>query len=157
MKKSISIKKVRHDAEEAFRLTGFYCTEALFTSIRKNIDPNMPASLISAASGFPIGVGRSRCMCGAVSGGVLALGYFFGRKDPSSDNNEQGEKCLALVNEMQAAFRKNHKDTLCCSIHVQGLDLGSGEHRAQCIRFTGECAAITAGIIARELKLTVTD
>ena len=155
MKKEINIKQVQYDAEEVFRIGGFYCSEAIVSSIRKNIDPNMPKELISGASGFPIGVGGSKCMCGAISGAVIALGYFFGRSRPASVTDTKSEKCMELVYELQESFRKNHQGTLCCHIHVEGMDLLSGEHKKQCVAFTGEMARKAAELIARELGLKV--
>jgi C_GCAxxG_C_C family probable redox protein len=156
VKKEISIKKVQYDAEEVFRIGGFYCSEAIISSVRKNIDPNMPLELVSAGSAFPVGVGRAKCLCGAISGGVVCLGYFFGRTKPTSQGTDS-EKCMALTYELQESFRNNHKGTLCCHIHVKGMDLSSGEHKKQCVAFTGEMAAKTAEIIARELNLKVVD
>jgi len=150
MKKEINIKQIQYDAEEVFRIGGFYCSEAIIASIRKNIDPNMPEALIAAASGFPIGVGRSKCMCGAISGAVIALGYFFGN-EKSKDGASQ--KSMELAHELQESFRKNHQGILCCHIHVKGMDLANGEHKKQCAAFTGEMVAKAAEIIARERKL----
>ena len=155
MLEKISIEKVKRDAEEVFRIGGFYCSEAIVSSIRKNIDPKMPIELVSAASGFPIGVGRSKCMCGAISGAVICLGYFFGRTHPTTITDPKSQKCMELAFEVQESFRKNHKGVLCCHVHVKGMDLASGEHKVQCVAFTGEMAAKTAEIIARELGLTV--
>ena len=152
MLKDVCIKKVREDAEEVFRLGGFYCSEAIVSSIRKNIDPDMPIELVSAASGFPIGVGKSKCMCGAISGAIICLGYFFGRVQPTTPTDPKSVKCLELAYELQNEFRKNHK-VLCCHVHVEGLDMANGEHRPQCIAFTGEMAQKTAEIITRELNL----
>ena len=156
MKKEVSIKQVQYDAEEVFRIGGFYCSEAIMSSIRKNIDPNMPEALIASASGFPIGVGRSKCMCGAISGAVIALGYFFG-KEKSTDGTTS--KSMELAHELGESFRKNHQGTLCCHIHVKGMNLLSGEHKKQCVAFTGEMAAKVAELIARErgLKLVYDD
>lgn len=156
MKKEVNVRKVREEAEEIFRLGGFYCSEAIISSIRKNIDPDMPLELVSAGSGFPIGVGRSKCLCGAISGAVVCLGYFFGRSKPSSPDDPKSQKCLDLTHELQESFRTNHKGTLCCYKHVEGLDLLNGEHRPQCIAFTGEMAQKTAEIIAREFDLKLT-
>jgi len=157
VKKEIRVKQVQTDAEEVFRIGGFYCSEAIVSSIRKNVDPDMPIELVAAASGFPIGAGRSRCMCGAVSGAIIALGYFFGRTTPKapSPTDPQSKKCLDLVYELQESFRQNHKGVLCCHLHVKGMDMESGEHKAQCVAFTGEMAAKAAEIIARELDLSV--
>lgn len=152
MRKEINIKQVRADAEELFRLGGFYCSEAVISSVRKNIDPDMPVEMVSAGSGFPIGVGRSRCMCGAISGALICLGYFFGRTQPSDASGPRMAKCMELTHELHTAFRDNHK-VACCHVHVKGYDVANGEHRPQCIAYTGEMAQKTAEIIARECNL----
>lgn len=151
---NVKVEQVKKDAEDLFRSGGFYCSEAVVASIRKNLAPQMPKELISVASGFPVGVGRSKCMCGAVSGAVIALGYFFGRTDPSSPSDPKSQKSLELANEVQASFRNNHRGVLCCSIHTRGMDMASGEHKVQCISFTGEMAGKTAEVILRELEST---
>lgn len=154
MLKEKQVEQVRIDAEEFFRNGGFYCSESIVASIRKNLAPDMPEELISAASGFPIGVGKSKCMCGAVSGAVICIGYFFGRTGPSSPTDPKSQNCLKLTNEVQESFRNNHRGVLCCSIHTRGMDMASGEHKNQCVSFTGEMAAKTAEVILRELDST---
>ncbi len=153
MKKEVSIKKIKNDAEAAYRRGDFYCSEAIVSSIRDNFELDMPEEMIAMASGFPIGIGKSKCVCGAVSGGVMCLGYFFGRTkggDPKVQRN------LALANELQESFKSNHK-VLCCKVLTHGMDMGSGEHKEQCISFTGEIAEKTAEIIVRELNLVNID
>jgi C_GCAxxG_C_C family probable redox protein len=76
--KNVNLQQVKDDAQALFRSGEFYCSEAIVSSICKNVAPEMPEALIAAASGFPVGVGRSKCMRGSVSGAVLCLGYFFG-------------------------------------------------------------------------------
>jgi C_GCAxxG_C_C family probable redox protein len=149
---SFSVQKVKEDAEAYFRQGNYYCSESIVASVRDNVAPEMPEALIAAASGFPIGVGRSKCMCGAVSGGVISLGYVFGRTGPSTPTDPKSVKAMALANELQQAFRDSHR-VLCCSVQTKGMDMASGEHKAQCIAFTGEMAEKTAEIIARELGL----
>ena len=156
MNASFDVQKVKEDAEEYFRRGSYYCSEAIVAAVRDNITPEMPEAMIAAASGFPVGVGRSKCMCGAVSGGVISLGYVFGRTGPSAPEDPKSIKTLALANELQQAFRDNHR-VLCCSVHTKGMDMASGEHKAQCIAFTGEMAAKTAEIIAREFASGVAD
>lgn len=150
MDPAVDVEKVRADAEEYFRKGNYYCSEAIVASVRDNIAPEMPESMIAAASGFPVGVGRSKCMCGAVSGGVMAIGYVFGRTGPSTPQDPKSVHSLALANELQQAFRDSHR-VLCCSVQTKGMDMASGEHKTQCVGFTGEMAAKTAEIIAREL------
>lgn len=151
MVKEVCINKVQQDAEHQFRLGNFYCSEAVVYSIREHFDKDMPEQMIAAASGFPIGIGKSKCVCGSVSGGILVLGYFFGRTK-GADSTVQNT--LKLANELQESFRKNH-GCLCCHVHTKGMDMASGEHKEQCISFTGEIARKTAEIIARELNIDV--
>ena len=153
MNKEISIKKVKFDAEESYRVGDFFCSEAIINSIRNNIAPEMPEELIAVASSFPIGVGKSKCICGAVSGGVMALGYFFGRV---KGGDSKIVKALELANELQESFKSNHK-VLCCKILTHGMDMAAKEHKNQCISFTGEVAEKAAEIIARELNLVIID
>jgi C_GCAxxG_C_C family probable redox protein len=155
MEKTISLKKMREDAEKIYREGRFYCSEAVVSTIRDNIAPEMPEALIAAASGFPVGVGRARCICGAVSGGVIALGYFFGRTEPSSAEDPKSVNAIKLAGELQDSFRKAHNGVLCCYIHTKGEYLKAGKLQEQCIGFTGEMTAKTAEIIARELNIEV--
>lgn len=145
----ISVKKVKNDAEDSFRRGDFYCSEAIVNSIRNNFELDMPEEMIAMASGFPIGVGKSKCMCGAISGGVMCLGYFFGR---TSGGDTKIQNTLTLANELQESFRKKH-GVLCCHVHTRGMDMASGEHKSQCISFTGEIAEKAAEIIVRELGI----
>jgi C_GCAxxG_C_C family probable redox protein len=94
-------------------------------------------------------------MCGAVAGGVIALGYFFGRTAPSTPADPKSVNAIKLAAELQKSFRDAHKGVLCCHVHIKGFEMGSEEHRSQCQGFTGEMAAKTAEIIARELNIEV--
>ncbi|MBU5676046.1 C-GCAxxG-C-C family protein [Alkaliphilus sp. MSJ-5] len=153
MKKEISIRKVKEDAEALYRKGDFFCSEAIVSSIRDNFEIDMPEEMVAMASGFPIGIGKSKCVCGAVSGGIMCLGYFFGR---TKGGDTKVQNTLALANELQESFKSNHK-VLCCKVLTHGMDMGSGEHKEQCISFTGEIAEKAAEIIARELNIVNID
>lgn len=153
MKKEVSIKKIKEDAEELYRKGDFYCSEAIVFSIKNNFEIDMPDEMVAMASGFPVGIGKSKCVCGAISGGIMCIGYFFGR---TKGGDSKVVKTLELANELQESFKNNHK-VLCCKVLTKGMDMGSGEHKKQCIAFTGEIAQKTAEIIVRELSLVNTD
>lgn len=157
MNKKISIKKIESEASQLFLEGKFYCSEAIVYVIQQNIDPSMPDALIRAASGFPVGIGRSKCVCGAVSGAVIALGYFFGRSKPGSASDESSVLCISLANELQQHFRELHQGVLCCHIHTKSMDMASGEHKQQCALFTSQMARKAAEIIAHNLDLEVSD
>ena len=150
IKTEVSINKVKKDAEDLFR-GGFFCSEAVISSIRSNFELDIPEIVIAMASGFPVGIGRSKCLCGAVSGGVMALGLFFGR---TVQNDPKVEKNLEVAKELHDYFKvANGKNALCCRILTKEFDMGQGEHKEQCIHFTGLVAEKVAEIVVREFNL----
>ncbi len=75
------------------------------------------------ASGFCSGIARSGDLCGAISGGILALGAIMGRNGPP----ESMDRVYAAVRELQRAFAQ-----ACGSINCRelvGCDLGTEEGR----------------------------
>ena len=154
VKNVVSIQKIKTEAEELFR-GGFFCSEAVMSSIRSNFELDVPEYVISMASGFPVGIGRSKCLCGAVSGGVMALGLLFGR---TVQGDPKVEKNLELAKELHDWFKvANGKNSLCCRVLTKEFDMGKGEHKEQCIYFTGLVAEKVAQIIVREYGLVNSD
>ena len=155
--KAVSLKKVQQDAENNFR-GGYFCCEALMAAIRDNFQLDVPKEVIAMASGMAVGAGRSGCMCGALNGGILALGMFFGRTEPKGPQDPQVNKCMAVTHELHDWFKEaNGKNAICCRVLTREFDMGKGEHKEQCIRFTGLCAWKVAEIVVRELGLTNLD
>lgn len=142
----IDFAEVRATAEKYYRDGDFYCSEAVVKTIKDAFGLDYDDSVIALASGFPVGIGRSGCTCGAVTGGVMALGMVFGRTQPK---DERVNKALVLSKELHDQFRSNHK-SLCCRVLTKGLTLGTPEHKNQCVAFTGEVAEFVARLIARE-------
>jgi C_GCAxxG_C_C family probable redox protein len=139
--------QIRQTAETYYRTGQFYCSEAIVRTINDAFRPGYPDTIVRLASGFPIGLGGAGCSCGAVTGGVMAIGMIFGRdkpKDPAID------RCLGLARELHNIFAGRH-GCLCCRTLTRGMELKSPEHLRQCIAFTGEVAEETAKIILREL------
>lgn len=157
IKQEISLKKVQADAEENFR-GGYFCCEALMAAIRDNFDLDVSEEVIAMASGMAVGAGRSGCMCGALNGGILALGMFFGRTEKTGPQDPKIVKCMALTNELHDWFKKaSEKNSVCCRVLTKEFDMSKGEHKEQCIHFTGLCAWKVADIIVRELELANLD
>ena len=147
---TIDTVRIRKTAEAYYRNQDYYCSEAIVRTINDEFELGFPDDVVKLASGFPIGMGGSGCTCGAVAGGVMAIGMVFGRTAP---RDEKVKKCMALAAELHNRFRENHK-VLCCRVHTKDMVLGSPEHMKQCIDFTGEVAEETAKILLRELKIS---
>jgi C_GCAxxG_C_C family probable redox protein len=151
MVKKINLGDVRIEAEGYYAKGDFYCSEAIVATIKNQFQANMPTEAIAMSSGFPVGVGSAKCICGAVSGGVICIGFFFGRTNPK---DPKINKTLELAKELHDHFVTQNK-VLCCRVLTKDMTLGSETHMKQCIRFTGDIAVKTAEIIARELNIEI--
>jgi C_GCAxxG_C_C family probable redox protein len=141
--------KIRLIAEEYYRSGQFYCSEAIVKTINDTFGLDYPDRVVRMASGFPIGIGGAGCTCGAVTGGVMAIGMVFGREKPGDPSID---RCLTLARELHTFFAGRH-GCLCCRTLTPGMILKSPEHIAQCVAFTGEVAEETTKIILRENRL----
>ncbi|WP_411683167.1 C-GCAxxG-C-C family protein [Clostridium thailandense] len=151
MNNIIDLHKIKTTAENYYRNGDFYCSEAIVKTIKDEFDLPISDEIIKMASGFPVGIGGSGCTCGAVAGGVMVVGLFFGRTEPK---DSKVNKAMALSKELHDIFKERHK-CLCCRVLTKDMTLGSPKHMEQCIYFTGEVAGEAAKIIARELNLQV--
>lgn len=76
---------IRKKAEDYYRNGDYFCSESIVKTIKDEFGLNVPDDVIAMASGFPIGIGGSGCTCGAIVGGIMALGLFFGRTNPKDE------------------------------------------------------------------------
>lgn len=151
MNKIIDLEKIKKTAENYYRDGDFFCSEAIVKTIKDEFDLAISDDVIAMASGFPVGMGGSGCTCGAVVGGIMAIGLFFGRTEAK---DAKITKAMELSKELHDIFKNRHK-VLCCRVLTKGMTLGSPVHMEQCIRFTGEVAEEAAKIIVRELNLEI--
>ncbi|MDF2484571.1 MAG: GCAxxG family protein, partial [Herbinix sp.] len=134
MNRIIDLRKIKTTAENYYRNGEFYCSEAIVKTVKDEFDFPISDEIVAMASGFPVGMGGSGCTCGAISGGIMVLGLFFGRTEPK---DVKVNKAMELSKELHDLFRTRHK-TLCCRVLTKNMTLGSPEHMEQCINFTGE-------------------
>jgi C_GCAxxG_C_C family probable redox protein len=85
---------IRKTAEAYYRSGQFYCSEAIVKTINDAFGLNYPDRVIKLAFGFPIGIGGAGCACGAVTGGVMAIGVVFGRDQPADPSID---RCLREI------------------------------------------------------------
>ena len=87
MVQSVSLEQLRKDAVDIFH-NGFACSESVIYSIRKNFELDMSDDAFAMSTGFPWGLGGAGCLCGAVAGGTMCIGYVFGRRKPGEPAGE---------------------------------------------------------------------
>lgn len=147
MTTNINMELLQKDAVDIFN-QGFACSESVIYAIRKHFELDMSDDAIAMSSGFPWGLGDGGCICGALAGGTMCLGYFFGRTTPG---DAKISRCFDLTNELHDFFKENCGAT-CCRILTKGKEKNSPERKAQCTQFVSLTVKKVAEIIIRELE-----
>jgi C_GCAxxG_C_C family probable redox protein len=108
---------------------------------------------LKLASLFGAGMARRGRTCGAVTGGLMALGLKFGNLDP-----EGKDAAYAVAREFMSQFEQRH-GTLTCR-ELVGCDISIPEEREKarqagvfaqlCPRLVREAAEIVQGLLAAE-------
>jgi C_GCAxxG_C_C family probable redox protein len=122
-------------------VSGFHCAESVSMAIVEVFAEKRPPELPAMASGFVRGVGRTQGeLCGALSGGVIALGHLFGRTKPREDIDELTQ----LVTEYRNRFSQTFGSSRCQDL----LDrFGTQTDWDKCKQMTGEAAGLLAEIL----------
>ncbi|WP_138207068.1 C-GCAxxG-C-C family protein [Haloimpatiens lingqiaonensis] len=133
------LEKVRKTAEGYFDRGEFFCSEAVVKTINDLLDKPYEETVTKLASGFPVGVGKSGCLCGAVSGGVMALGMVYGRVH----GDKMNEKMFPVAASLHDHIKKLYGST-CCRVMTRNFEFASPERKCHCVKITGEVAAFVA-------------
>lgn len=139
---------VRGMAEANFRKGRFFCSEAVLRAIIDAADMQDRREIVALASGFATGMGGAGCSCGAVVGGIMALGLYFGRSTPG---DPKVDDCMKFAHELHDQFRKKHK-SVCCRVLNKDFIQNSPEQHEMCSLRTGDASELAAVIISRESK-----
>jgi C_GCAxxG_C_C family probable redox protein len=131
------VNQARNRAEEYYREGEYYCSEAIVATINDLLGEELPPEIVKLASGFPVGIGASKCLCGAVSGGVMALGLKYGRTEPGAEMPKSFPRNAALHD-----YIKEEYGSTCCRVLTGEFEEFDSPERAEhCIEITGEVAA----------------
>lgn len=131
-------------AENLFRSGQLVCSEAVLSVLNDSLRGGLSSEqAISLAAGFPEGLGGSGCLCGALGGGVMALGLFLGRKRPGG-RDRLGLR--AATEQLHTRF-KGEVHSTCCRVLTKKVKDDKKAHFDQCARLTETGARIAAEII----------
>lgn len=132
--------KLAQMAADNFLNKGYSCSESI---VQAAIDLNIvPKELLSVATSFSGGMG-SGCLCGAIAGSQIVLGYLFGKNKTNT--------ARALAREFIEEFKKTHRAT-CCRVLTAGLDFHSPERKKHCVNMVESCANILSTMLEREMS-----
>ncbi|HPD56266.1 MAG TPA: C-GCAxxG-C-C family protein [Smithellaceae bacterium] len=118
MDKEKMLQEVFAKAKES-ELTGGNCAQCSLAAILEVMGVN-DENVIRAATGLADGVGLSGDgHCGALSGGTMAISYFFGRKKEDLHRMGKQLKALLLAKKLHAEFVKEFSTCRCHDIQIK--------------------------------------
>ena len=117
----------RHaEIAEAKFVEGYNCAQSVLFSFCDDLGLELDSAL-KLACGFGGGMGRQGEVCGAVSGGIMALGLKFGRG--KNDQRAATELAYAKIREFMRRFSERHGSCHCREL-LNGCDLTMPEGQA---------------------------
>ena len=121
--------------------SGFHCAEVITKTVLEMFSQKAHPEATKAASVFGGGIGGStEELCGAFTGGVIALGYLLGRDAPGDNMRDAG----ALVKEFKSRF-VNQFGSLNCRKLLFGFD--EQENPLGCVKLTAETSVILSNLL----------
>lgn len=137
----------RHVRKMAYRHfeTGLHCAEVIYKTTLEIFSEEPDPGMVRIASGFGGGIaGTTEELCGAFTGGVIAIGHFLGRKEPGDDLRD----CGALTKNFKELFEKEF-GSLNCKTILNGFE--KQENATGCVKLTATATALLAKLL-KELE-----
>jgi C_GCAxxG_C_C family probable redox protein len=146
--------QVAQRSEELFQ-QGFCCAESVLQAIAES--RGIKSELIpKIATGLCGGIAKTGGICGAVSGGVLAINMVTGRNSAGQSTEANVRLVRALLSEFEIKFGS----TNCERLIGCRLDTPEGQRffkenklrEKKCQMFTKEAAGMASGILEQEAQ-----
>lgn len=120
---------------------GFNCAESVLRGVCHAQEIDLPDVAKMMATPFGGGIGRCEDVCGALAGGVMALGACIGRTKTSEDRLRSYDAAKLLYTSFQKRF-----DSVDCKV-LNKSDFKSPEHRVRCGKYVREAASMTLDVL----------
>jgi len=140
------VGQLKDHARNLYESRQFLCTEAVLISLNKGLDGELTEKqAVSMAAPFCIAMGDSGCMCGALSGAVLATGLFIGNSRQYAHRKDMRKSGLTLHNAFRAA-----NGSTCCRVLSKKVKHDKKAHFNQCADITANAAEMAARLILQK-------
>lgn len=115
---------------------GYWCGESVVKAVNEVLGHPMPPDVFRMASGFCEGLGGSRCMCGALAGGVMASGLMRGRTRPE----DPWEPSYDAAAELRRRWMDDQGAETCDEVVTRIGGMHLPERWAHCAQLVGRSA-----------------
>jgi C_GCAxxG_C_C family probable redox protein len=122
-------ERVALEAERLYRTGKMHCAEAVLAAVKQTFAPQIPDQVIQLAGGFGAGSGVG-CICGAVSGGTMAIGL-------AMNGDKKG--VTTMTRELHLWFKEENQATCCKILTAKG--------KSGCVKLTSSVAGKAAELL----------
>ncbi len=132
--------------------SGLYCAESVLKIIADEEGINSPL-IPGIATGFCGGMSRTCNMCGALTGGILALNVVYGRSTSDDSVDENYKAVQLLISSFEKEFGSlNCQELLECNLgtHEGQKKFQENDLHLKCREYTGKTTEFTRAIINNE-------
>ncbi|MFH0872061.1 MAG: C-GCAxxG-C-C family protein [bacterium] len=107
--------------------SGYNCAESVLKSCQELYGLPGAEVVPKVATGFGGGIGRKGSVCGALTGGILALGLAMGRMDPK--DTAARDQIYVLARELYERFEREFGTVLCFNLTQCDLSTPEGQKK----------------------------
>lgn len=107
--------------------SGFNCAESVLKSCQELYHLPGDEVVPKVATGFGGGIGRKGSVCGALTGGIMALGLEMGRMDPK--DAQARDRAYAIAREIYEKFEREFGTVLCYNLTQCDLSTPEGQKK----------------------------
>ena len=138
------IDLIRKRTANLFKTRQLWCSAAVLSVLNRSLGGDLPdAVAIRLGAGLGEGIGGSGCTCGALTGGVMAIGLFCGT---AGTGLHRSHCARTLSHNLHDQFKHSYGST-CCRVLTRGLVQGTKAHFEQCAELSAAAAAMAAAFI----------
>ncbi|MFW5497983.1 MULTISPECIES: C-GCAxxG-C-C family protein [unclassified Maridesulfovibrio] len=101
---------------------GYLCAESVLLAIAESTGMNNPC-IPAVATAFCSGASRTKGVCGALQGAILAISLTHGRKSPDQNVDD----CYSLVQKLTDHFNERNESINCFDITTCDLSTSQGQ------------------------------
>lgn len=128
------------------------CAERTFLTIRSIMETDIPSEAVALLTGLGGGIGGTHSsVCGAVTGGVAALGLVYGRRNPSNESNKEAYR---TAREFYCRFKSRFGTEVCRDLIrdlLRANKFDSEERKERCHQYTSYAIELCIEIINSQI------
>lgn len=137
------IDQITKRAENLYLTRQLLCAEAVVVTLNKGLDGGLSESqAVAMAAPFCVGLGKRGCVCGALSGAVLACGLL-GAKGHSYHHRRSMRESAGQLHD---SFKSANGAT-CCRVLTKNVQHDRKAHFQQCANLTAQATEMAARLI----------